>query len=54
VARELNILDKVLFASDYPLVSPERYFSYIDESGLDEQERAKIYYLNAKTLLDGK
>ncbi len=50
VARELGVLDKVLFASDYPLVTPERYFDYIDTSGLSELELEAVYYKNAEKL----
>lgn len=51
VARELDILDKVLFASDYPLVTPERYFDYIDTSGLSPNELEAVYHGNAEKLL---
>jgi hypothetical protein len=51
VARELDVLDRVLFASDYPLVSPERYFDYIDHSGLNQEELEAVYYSNAQRLL---
>ena len=51
VARELGVLDRVLFASDYPLVSPLRYFEYIDTSGLDKKELEAVYHGNAQRLL---
>ena len=51
VAREIGVMDKVLFATDYPLVSPERYYRYIDESGLTEPEREMVYSGNARRLL---
>lgn len=51
VAKELDILDRVLFASDFPLVSPSRYFDYIASSGLDKADLKKIYYQNACRLL---
>jgi uncharacterized protein len=40
--------DKVLFGSDYPLLSYKRYKKDMDL--LEEQERQKILYLNAESL----
>ena len=51
-AKEIGIIDKIVFGSDFPLVSPSRYDKLIEESGLSKQEVDKIYYLNIKQLFD--
>ena len=51
VAKEIGILSKVLFGSDYPLIPMKRYFKEIAESGLNETDQALINGQNAKTLL---
>ncbi len=50
--KEIGILEKVLFGSDFPLVSPSRYDKLIEESGLDESDINQIYHLNIKRLFD--
>lgn len=52
VMREIGVLDKLLFGSDYPLLSPSRYKKSIGESGLTEDEKAKFYGGNAIKLLN--
>lgn len=42
---------KILFGSDYPLLSPKRYFSELQEAGLTADERSSICGLNAARLL---
>lgn len=54
VARELGVLDRVLFGSDFPLIPPDRYFPYLRESGLPEPEIAAILGGNAARLLEGE
>ena len=51
-AKTMGILDKVLFGSDYPLVSPKRYDKGLKETTLTEQEQNAIYGGNAKRLLE--
>lgn len=51
IAKEMGLIDKVLFGSDYPLLSPHRYEKGIKESGLDEDEVAKLMGLNGAKLL---
>lgn len=41
--------DRILFGSDYPLISPDRYFS--EMTGMQAELRSKILYENAKNLL---
>ncbi len=42
IVREMVGIEKILFGSDYPLISPERYFKELEESGLSEPDREKI------------
>jgi len=43
--------DKVMFGSDYPVISPERWLSDFDALGFDEPVRRKILFDNAKRVL---
>jgi len=45
------IQDKVMFGSDYPVISPERWLRDFDALGFDEPVRQKILIDNAKKLL---
>ena len=54
VMREVGVMDKLLFGSDYPLLSPARYEASIEQSGLTETEREQFYSGNALRLLKGK
>ena len=51
VARKSIGLEKILFGSDYPLLSPARYFKELKEAGLSDDERKNICGLNAARLL---
>ena len=51
VLKEIGCLDRVLFGSDYPLLSPARFETYFNESGLDEDDLAKVMGENCKKLL---
>ena len=42
---------KILFGSDYPLMSPKRVISYIESAGIKKDDRMKILGGNAGTLL---
>ncbi len=42
---------KILFGSDYPLISPERYVRSISEQIQDEEAREEILFKNAVRLL---
>lgn len=50
--REIGIMDKLLFGSDFPLLSPSRYEKSIEESGLTEAEKAMFYGENALKLFN--
>lgn len=51
VAKEIGILDKVLFGSDYPLIPMKRYLKEIAISDLNDMEQALVCGENAKDLL---
>ena len=44
--------NKVLFGSDYPLLSPERWLKEFDELNMKEEVRPKILLHNAARLLN--
>ncbi|MBI3352850.1 MAG: amidohydrolase family protein [Nitrospirae bacterium] len=43
--------DRVLFGSDYPFLTPERWMEDFEKAGFKPQVREKILLLNAKRLL---
>ena len=43
--------DRILFGTDFPLLSPQRYFQELRESGLSEEDQKKILGLNLARLL---
>ena len=51
--REANtrLRDKVLFGSDYPFITPERWLSEWEELPIREEVRPKILVENAKRAL---
>jgi len=51
VAKEIGILDKVLFGSDYPLIPMTRYIEDVAKSGLNQIDQALVNGENAKALL---
>jgi len=51
VAVEILGADRILFGSDYPLISPSRYFKEMEEAGLSPDERERILGANALELL---
>lgn len=54
VAKEIGVLDKILFGSDYPLIPMKQYIQEIKSSGLEIQEQAKVFGKNAQNLLNIK
>ena len=44
--------EKILFGTDYPLISPKRYFKELDESVLSEDDKKRILGLNLMKLLE--
>ncbi len=52
VVREIVGAEKILFGTDFPLISPGRYFKELEESGLSKQDREKILGLNFSSLIE--
>lgn len=51
VLKEIGCLDRVLFGSDYPLLSPSSFESYLESSNLELEDFKKIMGENAAKLL---
>ncbi len=51
LAVRLAGIAKILFGSDFPLISPSTYFSELNQTGLTREQLACIQGLNAKNLL---
>jgi predicted TIM-barrel fold metal-dependent hydrolase len=41
---------KILFGTDFPLISPQRYFRELEESGLSKEDQRKILGVNVSRL----
>jgi predicted TIM-barrel fold metal-dependent hydrolase len=56
IVSEIVGVEKILFGTDFPLISPRRYFKELEESGLSKQDREKILGLNflKRFGIDGK
>jgi hypothetical protein len=52
VAREIVGVEKILFGTDFPLISPRRYYEELEGSGLSKQDREKILGLNFSKLIE--
>jgi len=50
-AQALNLCEKILLGSDFPLLPPSRYLPALEESGLSLEEKQLILGENAKKLL---
>jgi len=50
IATDAVGMEKILFGSDYPLISPERYLNELDGSGITDTARAAILGENASKL----
>jgi predicted TIM-barrel fold metal-dependent hydrolase len=46
IAREMVGVEKIFFGTDFPLISPQKYFKELEESGLSKQDQEKILGLN--------
>ena len=51
IAREIVGVEKIFFGTDFPLISPRRYYQELEESGLSKQDREKILGLNFSRLI---
>jgi len=52
LASEIVGPDRILFGSDYPLISPKRYFKELGETTLSEDDKKRILGLNLMKLLE--
>ncbi len=52
IAREIVGVEKILFGTDFPLISPRRYYKELEESGLSKQDRERILGLNFSRLIE--
>lgn len=50
IASAAGIIDKVLLGTDFPLLSPERYYKDIDNSSLNPLQKEQILGKNARLL----
>ena len=50
-AKALRLCEKILFGTDFPLLSPSRYLPALEESGLSDDEKQQILGTNAQRLL---
>lgn len=46
IVRQIVGVERILFGSDFPLISPKRYFRELEDSGLSKQDQKKILGLN--------
>jgi len=51
--KAAGVIDKVLYGSDFPLLSVERYMKLMDTSGLDDEAKKAILGQNAVSFVDG-
>lgn len=50
IVREIVGIEKIFFGTDFPLISPRRYFKELEESSLSKQDQEKILGLNFSRL----
>jgi predicted TIM-barrel fold metal-dependent hydrolase len=51
-AKALDLCEKIIFGSDFPILPPSRYIKGLDNSGLSEYDKNLILGLNAQRLLN--
>jgi predicted TIM-barrel fold metal-dependent hydrolase len=51
IASEIVGVKKILFGTDFPLLSPRKYFQELEDSGLSKDDQRKILGLNLSSLL---
>jgi len=51
VVTEIVGVKKILFGTDFPLLSPRKYFQELEGSGLSEEDQRRILGLNLSNLL---
>ena len=52
IASEIVGVKKILFGTDFPLLSPRKYFQELEDSGLSKEDQRKILGLNLSNLLE--
>ena len=52
IAADLVGIDKIMLASDFPLIKPARYLKELSEAGLSQEQKVAIQGLNAAKLLN--
>jgi predicted TIM-barrel fold metal-dependent hydrolase len=52
IASEIVGVKKILFGTDFPLLSPRRYFEELEDSGLSDDDQRMILGLNLLNLLE--
>ncbi|MGD0915270.1 MAG: amidohydrolase family protein [Thermodesulfobacteriota bacterium] len=52
IVSEIVGAEKILFGTDFPLLSPPRYFQELKESGLSDEDQGKILGLNFSKLIE--
>lgn len=50
MALKAGVLEKVLFGTDYPLLTPDRYYRDIDQSRLTSEQKQMVLAENAQAL----
>jgi predicted TIM-barrel fold metal-dependent hydrolase len=48
MAAAAGVIDKVLFGTDYPLLTPDRYYKDLDKSSLTAEQKAMVLGKNAE------
>ena len=51
IASQIVGVEKILFGTDFPLLSPRRYFEELEGSGLSKEDQEKILGLNFSRLI---
>jgi predicted TIM-barrel fold metal-dependent hydrolase len=51
IVSEIVGARKILFGTDFPLLSPRRYYQALEESGLSGEDRERILGLNFLRLM---
>jgi hypothetical protein len=51
--KAAGVVDKILYGSDFPILSLGRYLKLMDSSGIDEASRKAILGENAMAFMEG-
>ncbi len=52
MANTAGVIDKVLFGTDFPLLTPQRYYNDVNDSDLNDDQKKLVLGKNAETLFD--